>query len=158
MKTIPSSSSGAHAAHPFKFGHSSQPVQLFSGLTPAQAESDPATPVRTAEHSFLEKVRVIVCQTKLDDNLCVQGIASALFLSRVQVFRKIKALTGASPSCFIRRIRLHLAVEMLNNSNNSIADIAYNVGFSDPKYFSRVFAREFGYPPSLLRKNLNAGE
>ena len=68
-------------------------------------------------------------------------------MSRSQVFRKIKALTGKSPSTYVRSIRLLKAKGMIENGEGNISEIAYSVGFSSPIYFSKCFKDEFGYPP-----------
>ncbi len=76
----------------------------------------------------------------------------ALGMSRSQVFRKVKALTGASPSLLIRSVRLHKAKEMLRDPELSIAEVAYEVGFSTPAYFSTTFLEEFGKTPTEWRQ------
>jgi AraC-like DNA-binding protein len=73
-------------------------------------------------------------------------------LSHTHVNRKLKAMTGKTPSRFIRSIRLQKAVELLKTTDLNVSEIAYDVGFSDPNYFSRSFSEEFGYPPNVIRK------
>jgi AraC-like DNA-binding protein len=79
-------------------------------------------------------------------------LARQMFLSESQLFRKIKALTGQSIALHIRSIRLQNARTMLQNSDSSVAEIAYLTGFNDPSYFTRVFSKEFGVVPGDLRK------
>lgn len=109
---------------------------------------------RSADELFLQKIRAIISR-RLSDELRVEDIAAAVFLTRVQVFRKTKELTGLSPSRFVRLIRLKKALELLRTTGSSITEIAYTVGFSDPKYFARVFTAEYGRPPSAFRKILD---
>lgn len=73
-------------------------------------------------------------------------------MSRSQLFRKIKALTGQSPSVFIRALRLERGKELLQTTEMSISEIAYEVGFSTPAYFSDAFLEAFGMRPSQVRK------
>jgi len=72
-------------------------------------------------------------------------------MSRSQIFRKVKALRDQSPTLFIRSIRLQKAKELLQTSKLSVAEIAYEVGFTTPSYFSTAFLEEFGKNPSDFR-------
>jgi AraC-like DNA-binding protein len=71
-------------------------------------------------------------------------------MGRVQIYRKIKALTGKSPSRHIRSVRLTKARNMIKEKQGTISEIAYSVGFSTPQYFTKCFREEFGFPPSEL--------
>ena len=75
-----------------------------------------------------------------------------MLMSRTQIHRKLKALTNTSTSIFIRRIRLNKAKEMLEKGELNVSEVAYEVGFKNPKYFSQTFSEEFGFPPSKLVK------
>lgn len=88
-------------------------------------------------------------------SLSVDSLAEELNLSRSSLYRKIKSITGLSPVEFIRNIRLKHASAMLQNDSLTIADIAYAVGFTDPKYFSKCFKTEFGVTPSEFSKSIN---
>jgi AraC-like DNA-binding protein len=79
-------------------------------------------------------------------------LARALNLSRSQVNRKIQALAGMSTSIYIRHIRLQKAKELLLSNELSISEIAYQVGFKSPVYFSQAFKETFGESPSATRK------
>ena len=75
-----------------------------------------------------------------DANYGIQDICSDLGISRTQLHRKVKAITGLSTSIFIREIRLKEGYSLLINNNNlNVAEVAYSVGFSDPNYFSKLF-------------------
>ena len=112
-----------------------------------------ATPaVPTLDDLFLQKIRGFV-EAKLDDpEFGNPELAREMFLSESQLFRKIKALTGQSTAIHIRSVRLQNARAMLQNTDQTIAEIAYLTGFNDPSYFTRVFSKEFGYLPGDLRK------
>ena len=111
----------------------------------------PAT-APTLEDVFLHKIEQAIEDHIDDTGLDVQTLCEAVNLSYTQFFRKMKALTGGSPTLFIRKVRLQKAVVMLKTTDLNISEIAYGVGFSDPNYFSRVFAEAFGVPPSAVRK------
>ncbi len=72
-------------------------------------------------------------------------------MSRSQMFRKIKALTGKSPSVFIRDIRLQRGRELLTTTDMNVSQIAYEVGFSTPTYFSDAFLEAYGVRPSQFK-------
>lgn len=101
--------------------------------------------------TFMLSVVDIIKKKLSDEDFKVQVLADALHLSRVQVFRKIKALTGQTPTLFIRQVRLQTARQLLLQSDQTIAEIAFQVGFKDPAYFTRVFTEVYGTPPSSLR-------
>lgn len=101
---------------------------------------------------FLRKLRQIV-ETHLDDeDFGPVPLCEALHLSRMQVHRKIKALTNLSTTLYIRKIRLKYACLLLQKTNHTVSEIAYQVGFRDPDYFSRVFLQEYDVSPSEFRK------
>lgn len=106
---------------------------------------------RPQENDFLARFRAVVRENLADENLSVEQIGSALGLSRVQLYRKVKALTGYSPVELIRITRLKTAEQLLKNSDKTIAEIAYAVGFGTPSYFSKCFKELFGRQPGERR-------
>lgn len=105
------------------------------------------------EDEFILKVRKAVEDNLDDEDFGVMQLCRAVNLSRAQLHNKIKALTGRSTSNYIRTIRLHHARELLHNPNLNISQVAYEVGFRDPKYFSKTFAEEFGKLPNEIKKD-----
>lgn len=103
---------------------------------------------------FVAKARAIVLVELENENFSLHELSRQLFLSRSQVHRKLKAMTGMSTTIFIRNIRLQEAKKLLTNSNLSISEIAYRVGFKTPIYFSQIFKKTFDKSPSALRKQL----
>ena len=100
------------------------------------------------EDLFLQKLQSSI-QTRINDTeFGVAELASTAYLSQMQLYRKLKALTGKTPSLFIRSYRLQQGLELLKKGHLNISEIAYEVGFTDPSYFSRVFQKEFGTSPS----------
>ncbi|MFK7922564.1 MAG: two-component regulator propeller domain-containing protein [Bacteroidia bacterium] len=101
---------------------------------------------------FLQKLILLVQKRLSDPELGVSHLCEIAKLSNNQLNRKLKALTGKTPSQFIRSIRLQRALELLETTALNISEIAYDVGFNDPNYFSRLFSEEFGYSPKTIRK------
>ncbi|HMP25927.1 MAG TPA: two-component regulator propeller domain-containing protein [Saprospiraceae bacterium] len=104
------------------------------------------------EDPFLVKARAIVLAELEDDTFSLNELSAKLYLSRSQVHRKIKAVTGMSTAIFIRTIRLQEAKKLLASTQLSISEIAYEVGFKSPIYFSQMFKETFGESPSDFRK------
>ena len=90
-----------------------------------------------------------------DESFDVQQLSDNLHISRTQLYRKIKALTGHSASELLRSLRLNRARELLLHTDFNISEIGYEVGYRDPAYFSRAFTHEFGISPSLLREQVS---
>jgi len=111
----------------------------------------PKDEIITKEDIFIKKIETILLENLEDENFSSQELAQQLFLSRSQVHRKIKALTGMSTAIYIRHIRLQKAKELLISNDLSISEIAYQVGFKSPVYFSQVFKDTFGESPSMFR-------
>lgn len=79
-------------------------------------------------------------------------LSKALHLSYYQIYRKIKKETGKTPTGYIRQKRLEAAFDWIQQTDYSISQIAYSVGFNNLAYFSRSFTRHYGFPPSDLRR------
>ena len=109
------------------------------------------------EDTFMIKFRDFIEQNMADSELGVETIGAELGLSRVQLYRKVKALTGQSPVELLRTARLHKARRLLQGSDKSISEIAYEVGFTAPSYFTKCFKDEFGISPSDLTSQDRAG-
>lgn len=103
------------------------------------------------EDRFLHKLRTAV-EAQLDNAaLSPETICQLMGMSRTALHLKMTALTGMSISRYIRALRLRKAQELLAASSLNISEVAYAVGFDDPKYFSRVFSEEFGIAPVKFR-------
>ena len=83
----------------------------------------------------------------------VEDFSRDMFMNRVTLYRKILSLTGKTPIEFIRSIRLKRAAQLLEKSGLSIAEIAYEVGFNNPKNFTKFFKEEFKVLPSQYASN-----
>ena len=106
------------------------------------------------DEQFLKKsVEVIQCNLSNSD-FDVNHFAKEMNLSNSSLYRKIKSLTGLSPVEYIRNIRLKHACKLLQDNAISISEVAYAVGFSDPKYFASCFKAEFSITPSEYQKSV----
>jgi len=107
------------------------------------------------DNDFIQKAYAIVNKHMDNSEFSVEVLCHELFMSRPVVYRKLKALTNNSPQDFIKIIRLKKAAEFIKEERFSITDVAYNTGFSDPKYFSTSFKNFFGVSPSKYLKKDN---
>lgn len=121
--------------------------ERYAGLDP-QELNDKAYLV---EDQFLQKVRRIVEENLSDADFGLAQLCRAVGLSRSQLFRKLKALTGKSTSLVIRSIRLQRARKLLQTTELNVSEVAYEVGFKDLSYFSRCFQEEYGESPRVTR-------
>ena len=85
-------------------------------------------------------------------DLSVEILSRELGMSRVQLYKKLLQITGKTPTEFIRIIRLKRAMQFLRESQLNVSEIAYNVGFNNPKYFTKYFKEEFGVLPSVFQE------
>ena len=121
---------------------------------PAASDKAPATEREVTEpaitDTFLLKFRDFIEKNMSDSDLNVETIGAELGLSRVQLYRKVKALTGQSPVELLRTARLQKGRQLLQTSGKTISEVAYEVGFTAPSYFTKCFKDEFGISPSDL--------
>lgn len=89
-----------------------------------------------------------------NQDLNVDTIASRMGLERSQFYRKIKALTNYAPVELIRRLRLQRGRELLIKTEKTIGEIAYEIGFSTPAYFTKCYRDAYGETPSQVRNKL----
>lgn len=104
------------------------------------------------EHEFIHQLKQVIEEELDNEDFGIPEICRAMGVSRSQLHRKLKALTGLSTSHFIRSLRLAKAKHFLANTDLNIAQVAYEVGFKDPKYFSKTFAEVYGMAPTEWRK------
>jgi DNA-binding response OmpR family regulator len=110
--------------------------------------------LHSINETFLKDAIQIIEEHLSDADYNIDMFAQGLNMSKASLYRKIKSLTGLSPIEFVKNIRLKHACIMLKNQSGNIAEIAYDVGFTDPKYFTSCFKTEFGMPPSeYIKRN-----
>jgi AraC-like DNA-binding protein len=85
-------------------------------------------------------------------NLKMEDLGEEIGLSRVQLYRKVKAVTGLSPVELLRQMRLQRAYALLGNTTKTVSEIAFEVGFNTPGYFSKCFREQYGKLAGDLRK------
>ena len=99
------------------------------------------------DKSFVTQLRKIIQENLGNSEFNVERIGDEIGLSRVQLYRKVKALTGHSPVEMLRKARLMRARHLLRTTEKSVSEVAYAVGFSTPSYFSKCYKDEFGESP-----------
>lgn len=120
-------------------------------LTPSQIK------VESADDAFLKKVAEAVERHMADPVFGLDAFAVAVGMSKMQLYRKLTALTGYGPNEFIRCFRLQRANDLLKANFGNVAEVAYHVGFKNLSYFSKIFKEKFDRSPSeVLRNNLQS--
>lgn len=109
------------------------------------------------KHPFYKKVADFVRKSYTDPDFSVAVLADQLHLSTSQLQRKTAAISGLTPLDLIRNMRLHHAQNLLTTTDLTISEIAFQSGFNDPSYFTRLFSKELGMAPKEWKRN-NAAE
>ena len=130
-----------------------------SPLTPHPSNITDVTPEEQAtieaegdaDAHFLERLRSRVQEQMGDSNFSVETLASQMGVSRVQLYRKVKTLTGRTPVDIIRLSRLNRSKVLLAQEGTTVSEVAYTVGFSSPSSFTKCFKDEFGQLPGDVR-------
>jgi AraC-like DNA-binding protein len=123
---------------------SESPEQEPSEETDSEQEETP-------EPLFIVRFKDVVEKRLSDSTLSVDDLAAAMNLSRVQLYRKVKAISGSSPIELLRTARLNRGYQLLIQTNKTVSEIAYEIGFTAPSYFTRCFKNEFGISPSDIQ-------
>jgi DNA-binding response OmpR family regulator/nitrogen-specific signal transduction histidine kinase len=108
--------------------------------------------VTSQDSRFMHRLLDTVEKHIADEKFSVEQLGREFGMSPSQINRKLKAIVNQSAGAFIRSVRMERAMELLKNDQGSIAEIAYETGFGEPAYFSRVFKSYFGYPPSEVKR------
>ncbi|GHB84874.1 hybrid sensor histidine kinase/response regulator transcription factor [Persicitalea jodogahamensis] len=109
---------------------------------------------KSANELFIEQVVSLIEENMKNKLLSVEFLAEQCAMSRATFYRKMESLLDQPPSVFIRTYRLKKAAKMLQSGNYYVAEVAYQTGFSNPKYFSKCFQKEFGSTPTEYIKTL----
>lgn len=129
-----------------------------SGSVILQAGQDPADVIIATlaadnkSTEFVARLSRAVNDNIAREDLSVTTLSKVMAMDRTVLYRRMVALTGQTPSAYIKTVRMNLAKRLLTESDLTIADIAQKAGFSSPKYFSRVFRDNFGLTPAEFRK------
>lgn len=108
-------------------------------------------PVILYDRMFLERFKKAAKSHIGDANLRMDDLGSELSLSKVQMYRKVKALTGKTPAEVLREMRMQKAYSLLKQTDKTISEVAAEVGFAIPGYFSACFKKQFGINPTEMR-------
>lgn len=100
---------------------------------------------------FIARFREVVESHLEDSELSVEDLAAQMNLSRVQLYRKVKAVTGSTPVELLRTARLKRGYQLLLTTDKSVSEVAYQVGFTAPSYFTKCFKEEYGQLPGDVR-------
>ena len=126
---------------------------LFNGKVKNEPEVKEAEEkLSPLDRKFIDRLKAAMEKHLSESDVKVDDIGSDIGLSRVQLYRKLKAITGLSPAELLRQMRLQKAHDLIMHSDQPISAIAYDTGFSSPGYFSKCFRDEYGISPSDMRK------
>ena len=121
--------------------------QVFAGADELAKEE-----ISTPDKEFVSKIRSEIHRNISNNDFGVEQLGAAVDLSRVQLYRKVKALTGLSPVELIRATRVNRARKLIEGGATSVSEVAYQVGFTSPSYFTKCFKDQFGVSPMELLK------
>ena len=121
--------------------------QVFGGADELAKEE-----ISTPDKEFVSKIRSEIHRNISNNDFGVEQLGAAVDLSRVQLYRKVKALTGLSPVELIRATRVNRAHKLIEGGATSVSEVAYQVGFTSPSYFTKCFKDQFGVSPMELLK------
>jgi len=121
--------------------------KMFNGSEPINIEPKRVTLTSTDE-IFIQQLLESIEQNMNNPDYSVETLGTQVGMSKTQLYRKLKALTGQSANEFIRTIRLKRAAQLLEQNQLTIAEVTYEVGFSDLQYFRECFKKQFGQTPS----------
>ena len=127
---------------------SHQRLKQFFGDRQTLAKED----ICDMDKDFVEKFKTIIEEKMSDSALNVEDLGKDMGLSRVQLYRKIKSLTNYAPNELLRMARLKRAASLLASSELTVAEIAYEVGFTSPSYFTKCYKEQFGESPTEFLK------
>jgi len=108
--------------------------------------------INSMDEVFLEKVMAIIEKNMDNADFSVEDFQKAIGMSRMQLHRKLKALTNHSTTEFIRIQRLKRAASLLEQNGGNVSEVCYQVGFNSLSYFTKMFKEQFGVTPSKYRK------
>lgn len=102
------------------------------------------------DKAFMDKAMKVIEERMVDSDFTINDLCTELGMSRSSVFNKLKALTGKGPNEVIKVMRLNKAHDLLLSRELNVGEVAFKVGFADPKYFSTCFKKQFGVSPNKV--------
>ena len=136
----------------------SKTLRLRGKYSGSQQQKDKVveTKVKGNDEALMERIMKVVNEHLSDSNFNVETMTKEVGISRAQLHRKMKEMTGLSVSEFVRNIRLEQAVRLLKEQKINVTQVAYTVGFSNLAHFSTVFRKQFGVSPSEYVEKVNS--
>lgn len=134
-----------------------QQQSLKQALTKQLAVKTTDVQVDDPNEKFVQDALAIVERNIGNSDFSVEELSRALLLSRAAVYKRLFVLTGKTPIEFIRTLRLQRAAQLLEKTNMTVAEVAYETGFNNPKYFSKYFKTEYGKLPSAYQAGIKKG-
>ena len=125
--------------------------EATASSAPAEAVDQEDSPATMS--LFITRFKESVEARLADSDISVEDLAADMNLSRVQLYRKVKSITGSSPVELLRTARLNRAYQLLLTTDLTVSEIAYQVGFTAPSYFTKCFKEEYGMLPGDIRKD-----
>ena len=104
------------------------------------------------DEEMMQQLMAFIEQRISDEELRIDDMAQAVNMGRTVFYEKIRSLVGMSPQDFLRRLRMQRACQLISRSTMNVSEVAFAVGFTDPKYFSRCFKKETGMSPREYRE------
>jgi signal transduction histidine kinase/DNA-binding response OmpR family regulator len=114
--------------------------------------------ITEADRKFIDEVNAYIRDNMSNPETSVESLSTHLSISRVQLYKRMISLTGITPSEYLRTKRIKFAEHLLRSADLNISEIAYKVGFNNPRYFTKYFQDAYGVTPSQYRKNLSESE
>lgn len=131
--------------------HSKMTLQVEEAMEEEQNEEFKMSEV---DRKFMESVDLYIQDNMGDPDTSVESMSAHLLISRVQLYKRVLALTGTTPSEYMRAKRIKRAEELMHEAEYNVSEIAYRVGFNNPRYFSKYFQETYGMTPSQYKKKL----
>ena len=125
--------------------------QRFAQLNYRTEDLPQEVPGLELDQEFLEKATSRI-KKNLGSDFTVDDLCLEMGMSRSSLYNKVKALTGHSPSDFVRQVRMKKAEELLKSKKYTVAEVSDMLGYSDPKYFTEIFKKHYGITPSAYMK------
>jgi len=113
--------------------------------------------ISSLDEKLIKRAIEVVEQNIMEPEFSIEALSHELGMSRVYLYKKLVSLTGKSPLDFVKTIRLQQAAQLLEKSDLNISEVAYRVGFNNPKYFAKCFKEEYKVLPSAYAASKGKG-
>ena len=121
-------------------------IKLYQQMDTEEEEVEVKT--NSLDEEFMEKVNRVIADNYTEPTFDLDAFSSQMYVSRSLLYKKLKALTNVSPNEYVNMFRLKKSIQLIKTQQHQISEVAFMVGFNDPKYFSRVFKKFYNCSPS----------